>query len=202
MESESFLLLLVDDDTELLHLLQQRLVRDGFQIITAESGRQALLALDHCLPDLVILSLLLSDVNSFQLVDQMKSQRGIPAIFLMPIHGIRTRSAEVHCCAEDYVVEPFEYEELLDRIRRVLSSPSRPADGEPAAEPDITLTPRQLEVLHLAATGATDNQIAMKLTISAQTVNWHMTRIRARLGVRSRTEAVVLALRCGLLPSK
>ena len=38
----------------------------------------------------------------------------------------------------------------------------------------------------------------MKLTISAQTVNWHMARIRARLGVRSRTEAVVLGLRQGL----
>ena len=61
---------------------------------------------------------------------------------------------------------------------------------------------RQLEILQLAATGATDNQIAMQLTISAQTVSWHMARIRARLGVRSRTEAVVLALQRGLLASK
>jgi len=128
---ESITLLLVDDDVDLLHLLQQRLVYDGFQIITAESGRQALLALDHCLPDLVILSLLLSDVNSFQLVEQMKSQRGIPVIFLTPVNGIRTRAAEVRCCAADYAVEPFEYEELLDRIHRVLSQTRRLVSEEP-----------------------------------------------------------------------
>lgn len=198
----SFTLLLVDDDVELLYLLQRRLAHDDFQVITAGSGRQALLALEQCLPDLVIVNLLLSDVNSFQLVEQIKERGDVHVVFLTPIHGIRTRSAEVRCCAEDYVVEPFEYEELLDRIRRVLSQASRPGSGEPATSSDATLTPRQLEVLQLAATGATDNQIAMQLTISAQTVNWHMARIRARLEVRSRTEAVVLALRRGLLPSK
>jgi DNA-binding NarL/FixJ family response regulator len=195
-------LLVIDDDAELLHLLELRLAHDGFQVIPAGSGHQALLALDQCLPDLVIVSLLLSDVNSLQLVEQIKQRRDIPVICLTPIHGIRTRATEVRCCAEDYVVEPFEYEELLDRIQRVLSQTRRLASEEPTTGPGATLTPRQLEVLQLAATGATDNQIAMQLTISAQTVNWHMACIRARLGVRSRTEAVALALRRGLLPSK
>jgi len=57
-------------------------------------------------------------------------------------------------------------------------------------------------VLQLAATGATDNEIAVQLTISAQTVSWHMARIRTRLGVRSRTQAVLLAIRQGLLSLK
>jgi DNA-binding NarL/FixJ family response regulator len=199
---ESFTLLLVDDNSELLSLLQQRLTHDGFQVIATRSGRQALLALNHRLPDLVIVSLLLSDVNSFQLVQQIKQRGNIPIFFLTSIHGIRTRAAEVHCCAEDYVVQPFEYEELLDRIQRVLGQASRPGSGQPAMRSDTTLTLRQLEVLQLVATGATDNQIAMELTISAQTVSWHMARIRDRLGVRSRTQAVFLALQRNLLPSE
>jgi DNA-binding NarL/FixJ family response regulator len=195
-------LLLVNDDMELLDLLQQRLVNDNYQVVIAGTARQTLRALDLHPPDLVIVSLLIHDVDSFQLVAQIKKGRNIPVIFLTPIHGIRTRAAEVHCCAEDYVVEPFECEELLDRIQRVLGQGSWLTGGESTATPDVTLTPRQLEILQLAATGATDNQIAMQLTISAQTVNWHMARIRTRLGVRSRTEAVVVALRRGLLPSE
>jgi DNA-binding NarL/FixJ family response regulator len=199
---EPFTLLLIDDNTELLHLLRQRLAHDGFRVITAESAYQALLAVEQCSPDLAIVNLLLSGVNSLQLAEEMKKRRDIPVIFLTPIHGLRTRAMEVHCCAKDYVVMPFEYEELLDRIRRVPGQGVRLTAEEPTTNREEILTPRQMEVLRLAASGATNNQIALRLIISAQTVNWHMGRIRARLGAGSRTEAVVQALQRGLLASK
>jgi DNA-binding response OmpR family regulator len=170
-------LLLVDDDVELLHLLRRCLAHDGFQVITSEGGRQAWHVLGHCLPHLVIVNLLLSDVDSFQLVEQIKRRGDVPVIFLTSIHGVRVRAQDVQCCAEDYVVKPFEYEELLDRIRRVLDRSSGMTNSKSAMNTEVGLTGRQLEILQLAATGATNNEIAMRLTISAQTVSWHISRI-------------------------
>ena len=69
------------------------------------------------------------------------------------------------------------------------------AAGEPAA-----LSDRQLEVLALVAEGATNNEIAIQLHLSVKTVTYHMEAIFARLDARSRTHAVALALRQGILP--
>ena len=68
------------------------------------------------------------------------------------------------------------------------------AAGEPAA-----LSDRQLEVLALVAEGATNNEIAIRLHLSVKTVTYHMEAIFARLDARSRTHAVALALRQGIL---
>ena len=152
-------LLLVDDNVELLHLLQQHLAHDGFQVTTAESGRQALLTLEHGLPDLVIANLLMHDVNGLRLIEQIKKQGSVPVLLLTPIHGIRTRAIEIRGCFEDYVILPFEYEELRDRIRRVLDQAGRRTGEEAASIMNITLTPRQLEILQLAAAGAIENLV-------------------------------------------
>ena len=64
---------------------------------------------------------------------------------------------------------------------------------------EASLTRRQLQVLALVAEGATDGEIALKLEISPGTVAWHVKAIRTRLDARSRTHAVALALRQGLL---
>jgi DNA-binding NarL/FixJ family response regulator len=65
----------------------------------------------------------------------------------------------------------------------------------------VSLTPRQLEVLGLIAQGATDNEIAVQLVISSQTVSVHVRAIRRALGARSRSQAVALAIQQGLLPA-
>lgn len=65
----------------------------------------------------------------------------------------------------------------------------------------VSLTPRQLEVLALIAQGATDNEIAVQLVISSQTVSVHVRAIRRALGARSRSQAVALAIQQGLLPA-
>jgi signal transduction histidine kinase/DNA-binding CsgD family transcriptional regulator len=66
-------------------------------------------------------------------------------------------------------------------------------------EPPITLTPREIDVLHLLAEGLSNKAIAEKLTISPRTVNFHLDHVYAKLGVSSRTEAIIAAQRMGLL---
>jgi two-component system NarL family response regulator len=69
-----------------------------------------------------------------------------------------------------------------------------------AANKPAVLSDRQLEVLMLVAEGATDNEIAIRLHLSVPTVSQYVKGIRGRLDARSRTHAVALALRQGILP--
>ena len=73
------------------------------------------------------------------------------------------------------------------------------AGADPASAVDDALTARELEVLRLAAGGLTNKAIARRLTISEHTVKFHMRTLLAKLQVSSRTEAVSVAVRRGLL---
>jgi DNA-binding CsgD family transcriptional regulator len=68
-----------------------------------------------------------------------------------------------------------------------------------AACRETRLTPRQAEVLALVAQGASDNEIALQLYLSATTVSWYVKEIRTLLRARSRAHAVALAMQYGLL---
>jgi DNA-binding CsgD family transcriptional regulator len=65
-----------------------------------------------------------------------------------------------------------------------------------------SLSERELEILTLVAEGRTDNEIAIRLYMSAKSVSWYVKEIRARFGARSRAHAVALAMRQGILSGK
>ena len=72
--------------------------------------------------------------------------------------------------------------------------------GAPALEEDTELSPRELEVLRLMAMGLGNKLIARELGISAHTAKFHVAAVFSKLGVHSRTEAVALGMRRGLVP--
>ena len=76
------------------------------------------------------------------------------------------------------------------------------ATAAPAALPQegVALTPRELDVLRLVAQGLGNKEIAAELALSTHTVKYHLASVLAKLGVRSRTEAVSRGIRTGLLP--
>jgi DNA-binding response OmpR family regulator len=113
-------LLLVDDDVDLLTLLQRRLERDGFEIIAVEGGQHAVYAMKRRLPDLAIVDLLMPGMSGFETAEQIKKLCDIPIIFLTSVSETKTKIEGIRRFAEDYIVKPFEYEELLARIQRVL----------------------------------------------------------------------------------
>lgn len=192
-------LLLVTTEPDLGHRLSECFVRKGCGVLLADNEWQTMLALDQYEPNLVVLDLISDWSAGIRRAKRIKEQTDIPTLLLIDLNDGRTSLEEVYTCAQDYIVEPFEDEELWVRALRVLHrTDPKPNEAIPGRQ-EGCLTARQKEVLQLAATGATDNEIAVQLTISAQTVSWHMARIRARLGVRSRTHAVVLAMRRGLL---
>lgn len=129
-------LLLVDDDIDLLHLLSRRLEADGYETIAVEGGRQALLAMARRLPDLAIIDLLMPGMDGFQLAEEIKKRGDLPIIFLTSVAEPRKRVEAIRRYAEDYIGKPFDYQELLARVQRVLR---RTAGAAPVNEPLVVV---------------------------------------------------------------
>jgi DNA-binding NarL/FixJ family response regulator len=95
---------------------------------------------------------------------------------------------------DDYIAKPIADDEFLIRIERLMR---RAAPVNPSLA--SRLTKRELEVLHHLADGSRTSEIAESLVISAKTVNTHVDRILAKVGVHSRSQLVAAAYRRGLL---
>lgn len=117
-------ILIVEDEKDLLESLEFSLRREGYQTLTALTGRQALqLALHEPLPDLVLLDLMLPDLSGVEVCRQIRRDersRGILVVMLTARSEEIDRVVGFEVGADDYVVKPFSMRELMLRIRAVL----------------------------------------------------------------------------------
>ncbi|MBI4330190.1 MAG: response regulator transcription factor [Chloroflexi bacterium] len=113
-------ILIIDDDPTILRSLQINLEGDGFEVMTAGTGREALDKLKTKLPDLAVVDLLLPDMHGFELCRKIKSFLDLPMIMLTAVDTEDSIVQGLSLYAEDYVVKPFSYRQLLARIQRIL----------------------------------------------------------------------------------
>jgi DNA-binding response OmpR family regulator len=113
-------LLLVDDDPTLLSVLARRLSREGFDVRTAPSGPAALSALERSWPALVIVDLMMPGMDGFELCRRIKRMADLPIIVLSAVDASEAKVRALEEYAEDYVTKPFNPEELVARVQRVL----------------------------------------------------------------------------------
>jgi len=113
-------LLIVDDDLTLIRSLQVNLEADGFDVITSGTGKDALDQMKRRLPDMAVVDLLLPDMHGFELCRRIKNYLDVPIIMLTGVDSEDSIVNGLELYAEDYVVKPFSYRELLARINRVL----------------------------------------------------------------------------------
>ena len=140
-------LLLVDDDPAHLEVLADRLAGDGFQVTRAGSGPQALGQLDAAWPDLVILDLMMPGMDGQTLAARIKSRADIPILVLSAVAAADSKADLIATYAEDYVTKPYDYGELVARIRRVLRRLQDQIPVEELALGDVTLIPRKREAV-------------------------------------------------------
>lgn len=113
-------ILLVDDDSTLLSVLARRLTREGFEVRTAPSGQGALNALAHGWPTLLIVDLMMPHMDGFELCKRVKRLADLPIIVLSAVDAGETKVRALESYAEDYVTKPFNPDELVARVQRVL----------------------------------------------------------------------------------
>ena len=192
-------ILIVDDDPAVRELVAAVLEHAGFETETAETGDEALNAVERRKPKLVLLDVRLPDMSGYSVCRALREQRpdSVPIIFLS---GERTewydRVGGLLLGADDYIVKPFAPDELVARVRTLLRRAERPVREGPVRS---NLTAREFEVLRLLADGLSQADIAARLFISSKTVATHIEHILDKLEVRSRAQAVALAYRERLL---
>jgi len=126
-------LLIVDDDPRICRMLERYLTREGFTVDIAGDGNGMWAALEGVRPDLVILDVMLPGVDGLTLARELRGQSSVGIIMLTGKSDSIDTIVGLEVGADDYVTKPFEFRELLARIRSVLR---RTQGARPAAAGD------------------------------------------------------------------
>ena len=190
-------ILVVDDDASFRSYVTELLESVGYETKQVASGAAVLPAVADERPSAVLLDVHLPGLNGYEVCRQLRDRYG-DSIAIVFVSGERTealdRSAGVLLGADDYLAKPIDPGELIARVRRLVERPQ--SNGAAAASQKLeSLTQREQEVLDLLAEGLRQDEIATKLVISPKTVATHIQRILGKLEVRSRAQAVAIALR-------
>ena len=207
--------LVVDDAPDTLRMLCDALAGEGYTVLVARDGPQALARLDVVTPDAILLDGVMPGWSGFETCQRIKAHpvgQAIPVIFMTGLSDTTDVVTGFEVGGVDYVVKPIRIEEVLARLnahvrnaraaREALaqaSVPKRPLPPQASPETDrllqAALTPRETEVLTWLARGKTNRDIAEILGMSHRTVNKHLEHIFEKLGVETRAAAAALATR-------
>ena len=178
------------------------------------NGADALRLVDELCPDVLALDVQLPDLNGLEVTRRLQAQARKTAILILTVHNDQeTVFGLLEAGAVGYVLKDEALETLVCAVRAaargeswfspsVASQVVRRAVGSPRLEPPeipCPLTPREIETLRLLARGLDNTAIARALVVTKRTVQNHISTIYDKLGVASRTEAMLYAIRHGLV---
>ena len=149
-------ILVVDDDPEIVSFLRRGLTYEGYTVDTAGDGTEALAKVLEREPDLVILDVMMPGIDGIEVSKRLRQASEIPILMLTAKSTVTDRVAGLDSGADDYLVKPFAFDELLARIRALLRR-GRPTEGEVLRFMDLSLNTATREVrrgndlIHLTA---------------------------------------------------
>src|ERR1044072_6058497 len=120
MKNRKTVSLVVDDELQILRVLRASLPARGYEVRTAQGGKEALDEMHKQLPDLLILDLMMPEMNGLEVCRRVREFSDLPIIVLSAKGEERSKVAALDAGADDYVTKPFGMEELLARIRAAL----------------------------------------------------------------------------------
>jgi two-component system response regulator MprA len=138
-------ILAVDDDPEILDLLSRGLMFEGYEVETALDGEKALTRFRESAPDLVLLDLMMPGIDGLEVCREMRKLRDTPVLMLTAKDAVSDKIAGLDSGADDYIVKPFVFDELLARIRAHLRR-KMPGDVQLLQFSDLTLNSATHEV--------------------------------------------------------
>lgn len=205
-------ILVVDDEPDLLELVRVNLAQAGFEVTTAEDGREALAQVRRSLPELIVLDLMLPDVSGTEVCRRLRADpetESVPIIMLTARADEVDRVVGLELGADDYVTKPFSPRELALRVRAVLRRQGRgsadegslsrgPLRVDPSShrcfvdDAEVELTAKEFALLKglMQRPGRvlTREQLlrdvwGSDITVTTRTIDTHLKRLREKLGV-------------------
>jgi two-component system response regulator MprA len=139
-------ILVVEDDPQIADLLRRGLIYEGYSVTVAADGPAGLTAARDRPPDLVLLDLMLPGMDGLTVCARLRAASSVPILILTARDAVPDRVKGLDAGADDYVVKPFNFDELLARIRAQLRRRAPAADQETLRFADLTLNPDTHEV--------------------------------------------------------
>ena len=133
-------ILVVDDKASVRQLVRDYLTEQGYKVVTASNGREALYAARHENPDAILLDIMMPEMDGFQFLQAYRRERSVPVIILTARVEESDTVMGLELGADDYVLKPFRMRELAARIRAVLRRAEPPdPNRKPVHVGDIVL---------------------------------------------------------------
>ena len=153
------LVLVADDETRITKLVSIALSEEGFRVVTANGGEDALARAEEVRPDIVLLDIVMPDLDGIEVMRRLHERRPVPVILLTAKGSTADKAKGLDLGADDYLAKPFHPDELAARVRAVMrrASGSLPGGGTIAfddVEIDLErrLVTRAGEVVQLSRT--------------------------------------------------
>ncbi|MCZ4121965.1 response regulator [Streptomyces sp. H39-S7] len=218
MSRQSLRAVIADDQALVRTGFRMILAADGIDVVAeAANGAEAVAAVRRTRPDVVLMDIRMPQMDGLEATRQILGDgaAGTRILILTTYDLDHYVYAALTAGASGFLLKDVSPEHLVASVRLVQSGDALLAptitrrlierfahrdEVQSAVHRDLSgLTPRELEVLRLLATGLSNAELADRLTLSATTVKTHVARILSKLGLRDRVQAVVLAYETGLI---
>jgi DNA-binding NarL/FixJ family response regulator len=193
MSLERRRILCIEDDRDASALICEELVDRGFEVDAAYNGRDGLSAILKRPPDLVLSDVGMPGMSGFDLLDRLTTMEprfeNMPFVFLTALGDHESELKAWRLGADDFLTKPVDYDVLAALITARLARVARRAVWPTR----VGLRDREVETLTWAARGKTFAEIGEILGLSKRTVEFHLENARRKLGVPTRTQALIKA---------
>jgi two-component system response regulator MprA len=132
-------LLVIEDEHRIAQFIERGLIYEGYRVEVAQDGRAGLTAARDNPPDLVILDWMLPGMDGLEVCKRLRSASNVPILMLTAKDDVSDRVQGLDAGADDYLVKPFSFDELLARIRALLRRSTVSSKPESLRFADLTL---------------------------------------------------------------
>jgi DNA-binding NarL/FixJ family response regulator len=210
----SIRLMLADDHRMLREGLRRSMIDQGFDVVgEARDGEEAIRLAHELHPEVILMDVTMPEIDGVEATRQIRSSLPEIKVVMLTMHADQeVLTAAIRAGANGYLVKDCSTDEIASAVRMAVSgetalSPQLAASmldevrrlDRPSSEEDRIVTRREEEVLQLIADGCSTPEVAEKLYISQKTVKNHLASIYQKLDARDRTQAVLQAVRMGIV---